>query len=300
MSQFQLSLGGIATLACLLEVSAPKPGNVHRAADFEDVSFVDFATSAVVLGTAIDSGRERSLGQTILTSVLETRKTVGTNTNLGIVLLIVPLSKIAATRPGSKLESKAVSEYMTHLSDNEGADVYEAIRIAKPGGLGIVDQADVNALHDTPIELLKAMQIAAPRDAIARQYVTGYRDIFEVGIPLLTKGRKLFGDLGQGIVFAHVNWLAREPDSLIMRKCGQQTAEHSQFLASKAIYCLSGLEQDQKLDQQKLDSFWSAVADLDFWLRSDGHRRNPGTTADLIAASLFAGIYNGNISAPFK
>ena len=36
-----------------------------------------------------------------------------------------------------------------------------------------------------------------------------------------------------------------------------------------------------------------ALADFDFWLRSDGHRRNPGTTADLIAAALFAGLRDG-------
>jgi triphosphoribosyl-dephospho-CoA synthase len=54
------------------------------------------------------------------------------------------------------------------------------------------------------------------------------------------------------------------------------------------------------VDEEELESFWSAVGELDFWLRSDGHRRNPGTTADLIAASLFAGIHNGIITAPFK
>ncbi|MFT5302427.1 MAG: triphosphoribosyl-dephospho-CoA synthase, partial [Mariniblastus sp.] len=58
MSLVQLSPGAIATLACLLEVSAPKPGNVHRGADFEDVSFVDFATSAVVLGEMITACSE--------------------------------------------------------------------------------------------------------------------------------------------------------------------------------------------------------------------------------------------------
>ena len=41
----ELSIGQCASLACLLEVSAPKPGNVHRGADFEDMTFADFAAS---------------------------------------------------------------------------------------------------------------------------------------------------------------------------------------------------------------------------------------------------------------
>ena len=43
-----------------------------------------------------------------------------------------------------------------------------------------------------------------------------------------------------------------------------------------------------------------ALADLDFWLRSDGHRRNPGTTADLIAAGLFAALREHQIALPFR
>ena len=35
--------------------------------------------------------------------------------------------------------------------------------------------------------------------------------------------------------------------------------------------------------------------ELDSWLRSDGNRRNPGTTADLVAATLFAGLRGGKL-----
>ena len=37
---------------------------------------------------------------------------------------------------------------------------------------------------------------------------------------------------------------------------------------------------------------------LDTWLRGDGNRRNPGTTADLVAAILFAGLRDGVIVEP--
>ena len=38
-----------ATLACLWEATAPKPGNVYRGADFDDLTYADFITSAAVI-----------------------------------------------------------------------------------------------------------------------------------------------------------------------------------------------------------------------------------------------------------
>lgn len=298
MNQINLSPGGIATLACILEVTSPKPGNVHRGADFEDVSFTDFATSAVVLGEVIQTCAEKTLGETILASVHRNEQAVGTNTNLGIVLLLVPLAKIAASKSAADLESRSVTEYLSKLTPSDGADVFEAIKLAQPGGLGEADQMDVNSNGCRPVDLLSAMRTAADRDSIAKQYVTGFRDVFELGVPLLSEGRKTFGNLSLAIIYAHVALMARRADSLIARKCGTKTAEHSRFLAAKAIESLKPLED--LIGDDRLEEFWSGVGELDFWLRSDGHRRNPGTTADLIAASLFVGIHNGIITAPFR
>ena len=58
----RLTTGQCATLACFLELSAPKPGNVHRGADFEDTTFNDFAASAVALGPIIERALEQPLG----------------------------------------------------------------------------------------------------------------------------------------------------------------------------------------------------------------------------------------------
>ena len=291
----------MATLACMLEVAAPKPGNVHRGADFEDVSFVDFATSAVLLGEVIDAHANQPLGQTILEAVRRNEQVVGTNTNLGIVLLIVPLAKIAGSESADRLNVETVSGYLSALNENDGATVFEAIRLAKPGGLGQSKEMDVQFNWGSEVDLIEAMIVAADRDAIARQYVTGFADVFDTGVPLLVEGRRIFGELGPAIVYAHVAWMARQADSLISRKCGTETAQHSSFLASKAIECLGqDLDAANSSAEYLLESYWGAVGDLDFWLRSDGHRRNPGTTADLIAASLFVGIHDGTIQPPFK
>ncbi|RLS43832.1 MAG: hypothetical protein DWH81_01915, partial [Planctomycetota bacterium] len=40
----------------------------------------------------------------------------------------------------------------------------------------------------------------------------------------------------------------------------------------------------------------TALREFDIWLRADAHRRNPGTTADAIAATLFAGLRDGQVT----
>ena len=106
-----MSPGRLATLASLLEVSAPKPGNVHRGADFEGCTFGDFVLSAVVLGDSIDLTQNDGFGETILDAVQSTRAIVGTNTNLGIVLLLVPLAKCAAKIGKRRIVSRCCHEF---------------------------------------------------------------------------------------------------------------------------------------------------------------------------------------------
>jgi triphosphoribosyl-dephospho-CoA synthase len=84
--------------------------------------------------------------------------------------------------------------------------------------------------------------------------------------------------------------MSEYPDSLIQRKCGRPIAQEA---AARAAMVL----QLRAVGQQ---AYWSALSDLDFWLRSDGHRRNPGTSADLVAAGLFAALRDGSLSPPFR
>lgn len=298
MSEASLSPGGLATLCCILEVVAPKPGNVHRGADFEDVTLVDFTTSAVMLGNVIDGLPRESVGETVLQAVQANSKIVGTNTNLGIILLLVPLAKLVAVDSDGLLSPERINTFLSGLGPEDGGKVFEAIRLASPGGLGNTQELDVFDATSISIDLMEAMEMARGRDMIAQQYCDGFRLLFEVAIPLIEFGRELLGGLTEGIVYAHVALMARFPDSLIVRKCGLEVAKHSQVLASKAIEALSG---DGIRDFSTCqDDYWKLVSKLDFWLRSDSNRRNPGTTADLIAASLFIGIHNRIIKPPFR
>lgn len=283
----QLTTGQCATLACLLEVSAPKPGNVHRAADFEDTTFQDFVASAVAIGPVFERAAEWPVGRTVRDAVTATRTVAGANTNLGMVLLLAPLARVPRDQP----LRDGVRQVLRNLTPTDAADAYAAIRDAQPGGLMPVDQTieRLDVHHEPPACLLEAMSAAADRDLIARQYSHDFRDVFEFVLPSLLDASS-GSCLADRIVLTHVRVMSEYPDSLIQRKCGRAVAEEA---AARAAMVL----QLRAVDPQ---AYWSALSDLDFWLRSDGHRRNPGTSADLVAAGLFAALRDGSLSPPYR
>ncbi len=294
MSDFDLTPGSVAALACCLEVAAPKPGNVHRSADFEDLRLEDFLTSAVVLGQIIDQTSGATVGETLLSVIEATQTVVRTNSNLGIALLIVPLAK--AGQRSRPLTAESVQSVLDQLTVRDTELLYEAIRRVQPGGLGSAPVGDVNQALPPTLGFVEAMALAADRDLVARQYTNQFQQVLGNGVDGLTEGMQRFSSLSEAIIFAHVRMMAQFPDSLIARKCGIEDARYSQRMASEAI---SGLTQSEG-GEQGLAEYWDDLASLDFWLRSQGHRRNPGTTADLIAASLFVAIQNGIIMPPYR
>ena len=275
----RLSIGQCASLACLLEVSTPKPGNVHRGADFEDVTFYDFVASSVAIAPAMERAVERSVGETALDAVRATRAMVGTNTNLGTVLLLAPLAAV----PRKAKLADGIEAVLNGLTPSDASAVYRAIRLARPGGMGRVDQSDVS--ESAPDSLRDAMRAAGDRDMVARQYANGFDEVLNVVVPCLTQGRRDGRSLTGGIIDTHVRLLSQFPDSLIARKCGVSSAQQASDLAAAV------LDAGQPGDE----AYNRALADLDFWLRTDHHRRNPGTTADLIAAGLFVALREGAI-----
>jgi triphosphoribosyl-dephospho-CoA synthase len=123
-----------AQVACLWEVTACKPGNVHRRADFEDVTYLDFALSAAAIGPVLANASGRRVGATVLDCVRATRRVVASNTNLGIVLLLAPL----ATAPDHASLRPGLARALAGLDVEDASLVYEAIRLARPGGMGEV------------------------------------------------------------------------------------------------------------------------------------------------------------------
>ena len=265
--------------ACLLEVSAPKPGNVSPGLHFHDTRYEDFLASAVAIGPALAGAAEHPLGTTIRTSVEATRRWTRSNTNLGIVLLLAPLARAALRSGGSLRERLAVVLKETTVTD--AAQVYAAIRHAGPGGLGASSAEDVS---DTPtVTLRDAMAFAADRDAVAREYVTDFALTFEVGVPAVRAGRQEGLGWTEAAVEAYLTLLASTPDTHIARKLGQAEAES---------VSRSALEVRQ-VGGTRSAAGRKALAALDAELRDTRNRRNPGTTADLTCAALFVVILEG-------
>ncbi len=276
-----ISTGEAATLACLYEATAPKPGNVHPGAAFTDVNFEDFEASAKAIGPVMQDAQSHGVGQTILNAVQATRDAVGTNTNLGMILLFAPL---AAISDGRNL-SQDVHSVLANLTFEDTRLAYQAIRLANAGGLGQAAEADVCSDPPPSLNLAEAMRLAADRDLIARQYTNGFADVFSGTAKFILEGLAEDLGIGQSIIWAHVRQLAAEPDSLIQRKCGPQIARQAR---DRAATVLSSGPPGAAV-------FEHAVNELDLWLRADGHRRNPGTTADLIAAGLFVLLREGRL-----
>jgi triphosphoribosyl-dephospho-CoA synthase len=280
--QARFPLGVAATLAIVREVTAPKPGNVHRGADFDDVTYEDFIDSAVVIGPIVERTPELGVGRAVLETVQATRDAVATNTNLGTLLLLVPLAAV----PPSTALAPGIRDLLMRLTAEDTRHVYEAIRIASAGGLGRTAEADVFDARPPQLNLVDAMRLAADRDLVARQYTNAFSNVFNVAADI-EEGAARGWPINTAIVHAHLRQMANEPDSLIRRKCGDRVAEESSARAARAI----------DAGQPGKDAYQRAVEDLDFWLRSDGHRRNPGTTADLIAAGLFVLLREGRVKS---
>src|ERR1700722_10056823 len=170
--------------ACLAELDAPKPGNVHRFAPGHRMVVADFVRSAEASAAPI-ALREARVGARVRAAVDATLRAVGQNTNLGIILLCAPLAA-AAEAEGAPL-GPALERELDCLDRTDAQDVFAAISAANPGALGPAPRHDVNA--PVVATLREAMAEAAERDRIARQYVTAYDDVFSLGLPALEAGR---------------------------------------------------------------------------------------------------------------
>ncbi len=259
--------------ACRAEVLAPKVGNVHPGAAFEDLTVADFLASAEAIAQVLGMAGRYSVGEMILAAVRATKEVARSNTNLGMILLLSPMAKGVARGDDAR---SSIEQVLRELSVDDARQTYQAIREAMPGGLGKVDAQDVVA--EPTVTLLEAMRLAADRDSIARAYVTGMADLWEMREKVYRPALDAGASQDEAIVWCHLVWMARFPDTLIARKCGERVAQESARRAREVVERCEGASA--VLASREL-------AELDGWLREDGHRRNPGTSADLVAGTIF-------------
>jgi triphosphoribosyl-dephospho-CoA synthase len=197
-----------------------------------------------------------------------------------MALLLAPLAK-APLQPDYRA---GVREVLRELSDEDAILVYDAIGLAEPGGLGRVAEQDVR--NRPTVSLREAMTLAADRDLVARQYADDFAEVFEQGAPAVLAGIERTGCVEGGIIHAHLHLMSRYTDTLIARKRGLDEARESARRAGAVLE--AGWPHTAEGRQ--------AVRELDDWLRGVGHQRNPGTTADLVAASLFVLLRTGRLA----
>jgi triphosphoribosyl-dephospho-CoA synthase len=276
------AVAGAAQLACVLEASAEKPGNVTPSHDFDDTSFEDMLRSGIALGGELGRAGERGVGATVLAAVRASRDVADANTNLGIALLLAPIARAALSSAPGPLRER-LGDVLRGLTVDDARAAYAAIRLAGAGGL---DEPVEHDVHDEPeVTLREAMAAAAQRDTVAAEYVTDHAVTFDLGLPVLAGALEDGLPPRDAIVELALRLLGAVPDTLIARKRGREAAGRvtegaREVLAAGGVRTASGR---------------TALAAFDASLRRDGHALNPGTTADLVTAVLFVALLEGEL-----
>lgn len=267
-----------AQVACQLEVAAGKPGNVTYGKPFEDVSVEQFLASAFAIGPAFSKVSFSRVGRIALDAVSDTKRLAGSNTNLGIVLLLAPLAKAAVREEEGTLRGR-LSRVLRDTDERDTQDVYKAIRLASPGGLKEVPRHGV--MGPIPkIALLEAMAEASAWDSIAAEYCSDFQVVFTLGLPVLQEASHSMARVREAVTHTFLTLLSEVPDTLISRKNSPEAAHEISLMARDVIEAGSVTSWDGR----------RLIGEMDLFLRDDRNSLNPGTTADLLAAVLFIAV----------
>jgi len=295
-------------LSILLEVSGyPKPGNVHRTADFPETRYEHFLASAVAIAPSFKKAAEQGIkvseekispsevgiGNIIKDAVDRMRwSQSGGNTLLGAIILLAPIAAAAGmisksfSLPKLRENIKVIVESTT---PEDALDVYDAIALVSPRGLNkskkldVTDPASKKKILDEQVTLFDTFEIASSYDSIASEWVHNYPITFDLGYPYFVKQLEETGDINAATVHAFLKVLAEVPDTFISRKVGQAkaesiSAEAERVLKEGGLTTALGRNLIQKLDSK---------------LRDREHNLSPGTTADITEAVLAINNLNG-------
>ena len=298
-------------LAILFEVSADKPGNVNLVVGFEGTRHEHFLSSAVAAAPSFELAAERGIafskgeikvsdvgvGRIIKDCVANVNAWQrGGNTLVGTVILLAPIAVaagIAPTRDEHVFEIPKLRENLRLVVESttseDAVNVYEAINIAKPSGLGkapeldINDSNSVNRIVKENISLYQVFKIASQYDRVCSEWIGNYPLTFDFAYPRLMEQIKDTGDLNVAIIHTFLKVLAEYPDTFIARKIGIEKAREVSLMAKKVLE-LGGLETSKGKE---------SLREFDLKLRCSSNLLNPGTTADIIAAALALCILGG-------
>ncbi|MFQ6080684.1 MAG: triphosphoribosyl-dephospho-CoA synthase [Candidatus Bathyarchaeia archaeon] len=308
-TETQIYVSRCLELAILLEVSAyPKPGNVHRTADFRETRYEHFLASAVAVaphfkhaaerGIKVSEGKINPTDVGIGTVIKDAAKSVslwqsGGNTLLGSIILLSPMAVAAGMLAEEKFSLPKLRENIRVIVESstpmDAVNVYDAIQIAKPSGLGeapkldVTDPASKQKILDEQVTLFEVFKIASVYDSVASEWVNNYPVTFDLGHPYFTRQLEETADVNTATVHTFLKILSEVPDTLIARKAGLSRAREVSAEAKRTLE-MGGLTTPSG---RRL--LWS----FDKKLRDPKHELSPGTTADITAAVLAISILGG-------
>ncbi len=310
-----------AQFAMFLDVLTPKPGNVHRYRDHPDTRFIHFIASITYLGRPIYlaakwgyqkriSNLETSrLGELIKTAVQASMAPHDKNTLLGTILLLIPLAiaagaKISQSRLSSSSLRESLSQILQNTTVDDAVEVIRAIQLARPGGatpkspdwtpklraFSFQSPHTIDLIQREKYTLRNLQALASTYDAIAQEYVSDFAYTFETLYPQVKSNLNQYPHLESAVLACYLWALSNRPDSLIQRKAGPQVAEEVMHRAKKLYSKICRLPESRWLDE--LNPF-------DEYLRSEGSKLNPGTTADLLTTALFCSLLMEDVKSVF-
>lgn len=261
--------------ACMAELQALKPGNVHVFSDGHGMTIHDFIKSADVTADII-AQPDLSLGERIFYAVEATQQAVGQNTNLGVLLLCAPLVDAALNADGQQTLQQALNDTLMQLSVEDAKSVASAIVLANPAGLGNSDLHDVR--KEPSVTLLELMESAQKQDRIAWQYANAYEDVLGFGVGRYSDAMSKWQNSAWATTALYLGMLTLNPDTHVIRKYGQTLADalSKEALDIETVYW----QTDNPKLVQKLLLEWDESLKM--------RAVNPGTSADLTVATLLA------------
>ena len=271
MNQPQL-LAKAFKAACMAELEALKPGNVHIFADGHGMTVHDFVASAEAV-SAVIAQPDLSLGERIFISVQATQNAVNMNTNLGTILLCAPMIH-AALLPSTASFLQKLKLVLANTTMEDAEACFAAIRLANPAGLGSSELHDV--YQPVSCTLLQAMQQAVPIDLVAQQYTNNFADVIE-GLLRYQQVLAKWQRPAWAVTALHLHFMAQFMDSHIARKYGETIAK---LVQNEAI-----AHEVEFLSVFNPKNYQTALLTFDAALKKRG--LNPGTSADLTVATLF-------------
>jgi triphosphoribosyl-dephospho-CoA synthase len=320
-----------AQLACLLEASAPKPGNVSPGRHFEEVRYEDFLASAAAIGAPLAEAGTRPLGETIHLAIDATARWTRSNTNLGIVLLLAPLARAAIVKnagAGPPVEDNAVAgppfqggsdvrpeRPDLHQPDGTTDDVVSVVsgfsRTLREEVRRVLDETTVADAR----QVYAAIRRAAPGGLgrVADQDVADEPTLTLVNVMRLAADRDaIAGEYATAFdttfqVGAPALDRARRDDlswddAIVETFLTLLASAPDTHIARRGGAALAADVSDRARGVLAAGGVRSpegrdAIARMDRRLRDSRHLANPGTAADLTAAALFVVLLGGGWQA---